>query len=129
MQSQSRFLDDLAQLMTSAMGVAQGARQEAESVLKNRFERIMGDYDFVAREEFDVVQEMATRARQENESLKARTNELETELESVKQELTALKSDTAYRNQRSVEQRHGVGGSKETTKPAKKKVVKNKKRY
>lgn len=129
MQSQSRFLDDLAQLMTSAMGVAQGARQEAESVLKSRFERIMGDYDFVAREEFDVVQEMAARARQENESLQARTNELEIELESVKQELTALKSDTAYRNQRSAEQRHGAEVSKETTKPIKKKVVKKIKRY
>jgi hypothetical protein len=34
MQSRNKFLDDLAQLMTNAMGVAQGAREEAETALK-----------------------------------------------------------------------------------------------
>ena len=81
-----------------AMGVAQGARQEAESVVKNRFERLMSDYDFVMREEFDIVLEMAARARQENESLKARMSELEDEFEDIKKELTALQTDTATRN-------------------------------
>ena len=32
MQTRNKFLDDMSQLMTNAMGVAQGAKTEAETV-------------------------------------------------------------------------------------------------
>ena len=35
MQSRSKILDDVSQLMTNAMGVAQGAREEAETAIKS----------------------------------------------------------------------------------------------
>ena len=34
MQTRNKFLDDMSQLMTNAMGVAQGARTEAETLLR-----------------------------------------------------------------------------------------------
>jgi hypothetical protein len=34
MQSRNKFLDDMSQLMTNAMGVAQGAKTEAETAMK-----------------------------------------------------------------------------------------------
>jgi BMFP domain-containing protein YqiC len=72
MQTRNKFLDDMSQLMTNAMGVAQGAKTEAETAIKSVFDRWMADRDFVTREEFDAVRAMAQKAREENEALKAR---------------------------------------------------------
>ena len=35
MQTRNKMLDDISQLMTNAMGVAQGAREEAETAVKS----------------------------------------------------------------------------------------------
>jgi hypothetical protein len=77
MQPGNRILDDLSKLMTNAMGVAQGARAEAETAVKSLMDRWFADRDFVTREEFDAVRAMAQKAREENEALKARIEALE----------------------------------------------------
>ena len=77
MQSRNKILDDVSQLMTNAMGVAQGAREEAETAVKSIIDRWLADHNFVTREEFDAVKAMAQKAREENENLKARVDALE----------------------------------------------------
>lgn len=77
MQSRNKILDDISQLMTNAMGVAQGARTEAETAMKSLLDRWLADRDFVTREEFDAVRLMAQKAREENEALKARFDALD----------------------------------------------------
>ena len=77
MQTRNKFLDDMSQLMTNAMGVAQGARTEAETAMKSMLDRWLAERDFVTREEFDAVRAMAQKAREENEALKARLDALE----------------------------------------------------
>jgi BMFP domain-containing protein YqiC len=77
MQSRNKIFDDLSQLMTNAMGVAQGAKTEAETAFKGFVDRWMADRDFVTREEFDAVRAMAQKAREENEALAARLAALE----------------------------------------------------
>ncbi len=77
MQSRSKILDDVSQLMTNAMGVAQGAREEAETAIKSIIDRWLADHDFVTREEFDAVKAMAQKAREENDDLKARLDAIE----------------------------------------------------
>ncbi|KRS13157.1 pyrroline-5-carboxylate reductase [Roseovarius atlanticus] len=77
MQTRNKVLDDISQLMTNAMGVAQGARQEAETAMSSMVDRWLTDRDFVTREEFDAVRAMAQKAREENEALKARLDALE----------------------------------------------------
>lgn len=77
MQSRNKLLDDMAQLMTNAMGVAQGARAEAETAFKGLMDRWLADRDFITREEFDAVRSMAQKAREENEALRARVAALE----------------------------------------------------
>ncbi|MEZ5716211.1 MAG: accessory factor UbiK family protein [Paracoccaceae bacterium] len=77
MQTRNKFLDDMSQLMTNAMGVAQGAKTEAETAMKSFVDRWLADRDFVTREEFDAVRAMAVKAREENEALKARLDALE----------------------------------------------------
>ena len=66
--------------MTDAASVAQGVRREAETVFRTQMERFVADLDLVKREEFDVVREMASKARAENEALAARVAELEAKL-------------------------------------------------
>ena len=54
MQTNNKFFDDMSKVMTSAMGVAQGAKEEAETTMKSWIDRWLADRDFVTREEFDV---------------------------------------------------------------------------
>ena len=77
MQTRNKMFDDISQLMTNAMGVAQGARDEAETAMKGIMDRWLADRDFVTREEFDAVRAMAQKVREENEALKARLDALE----------------------------------------------------
>ena len=77
MQTRNKILDDISQLMTNAMGVAQGAKDEADTALKGMVDRWLADRDFVTREEFDAVRAMAQKAREENEALAARIDALE----------------------------------------------------
>ena len=77
MQTRSKFFDDMSQMMTNAMGVAQEAKDEAETAMKGMMDRWLSDRDFVTREEFDAVRAMAQKAREENEALKARLDALE----------------------------------------------------
>lgn len=67
----SRFFDDMSRLMTNAMGVAQGAKSEAETAMKGWMDRWLADRNLVTREEFEVVREMAIKARSENAELRA----------------------------------------------------------
>ncbi|MDA0186642.1 accessory factor UbiK family protein [Roseicyclus sp.] len=77
MQTRNKIMEDISQLMTNAMGVAQGAKEEAETAMKSLLDRWLADRDFVTREEFDAVRAMAQKAREENEALKARIAALE----------------------------------------------------
>jgi BMFP domain-containing protein YqiC len=77
MDNRNKIFDDISQLMTNAMGVAQGARDEANTALKGMMDRWLADRDLVTREEFDAVRAMAQKAREENAALEARITALE----------------------------------------------------
>ena len=77
----NRFFDELAKVMTNAAGAAQGARREVDNLVRAQIERVLADIQIVQREEFDVVRDMASMARTENEALRARIAELEARLE------------------------------------------------
>ena len=77
MQTRNKFFDDVSQLMTNAMGVAQGAKTEAETAMSSMVDRWLAGRDFVTREEFDAVRAMAQKAREENAALMARIEALE----------------------------------------------------
>ncbi len=77
MQTKGRIFDDISQLMTNAMGVAQGARTEAETAMKGMLDRWLAERNLVTRDEFDAVRAMAQKAREENDTLRARIEALE----------------------------------------------------
>ena len=72
MQTRNKILDYISQFITNAMGVAQGAKEEADTALKGLVDRWLAYRDFVTRDEFDAVRAMAQKAREENEELKKR---------------------------------------------------------
>jgi len=76
MQTRNKLLDDLSKVFTNAMGVAQGAKTEADTALNGVLDRWLSQRDFVTREEFDVVRAMAVKAREENELLRASIEKL-----------------------------------------------------
>lgn len=77
MQTKNKIFDDISQLMTNAMGVAQGAKDEAQTAMSSLMDRWLADRDLVTREEFDAVRAMAQKAREENDALSARLDALE----------------------------------------------------
>lgn len=76
-QPRNKIFDDLSQLMTNAMGVAQGARSEAETAMRTWIDRWVAERNLVTRDEFEAVRAMAVKAREENEALTARIAVLE----------------------------------------------------
>jgi len=76
----SRFFDEIAKLMSNASGAAQGVRKEIDTRVQNQVERVLNNLNVVKREEFDVVRDMAEKARTENAKLAERIAELEKKL-------------------------------------------------
>ena len=80
MQTDNPLLDSLARLFTDAAGAANSVRNEIDTFMRQRLEKLVTDMDFVLREEFEAVKAMAANARGENERLAARLAELESRL-------------------------------------------------
>ena len=80
MQTRNRLLGDIARVANGAAGVATGMRDEIESIVQQRLERVLSRLNLVTREEFDVIKELAVKARQEQEALQKRLDEIDKEL-------------------------------------------------
>lgn len=77
MQSENPFIADVVKLMNSAAGTLAGVTREARDSARERVKETLGGLDFVSREEFDAVKDLAAKAREEVEDLKARIAALE----------------------------------------------------
>ena len=76
----SRFFDEVSKLMTGAAGAAQGVRKEIDTIVQTQVERVLNNLNIVKREDFEVVKDMAEKARLENSKLETRIAELEKKL-------------------------------------------------
>lgn len=82
-QPTNRLFDEFAKLMTDAAGTAQGVKREAENAFRSQMERFLADMDLVKRDDFDAVQEMASRARTENAVLREQVEKLEKRIDEL----------------------------------------------
>lgn len=80
MQSENPILADLAKLLNSAAGTMAGMGREARDAARERVKEAVGGLEFVSREEFDAVKDMAAKAREEVDALKKRLADLEAKL-------------------------------------------------
>ncbi|MBO9516641.1 MAG: accessory factor UbiK family protein [Porphyrobacter sp.] len=80
MQSENPLIADFVKLANAAAGTLAGMTREAREGARERVKETFGGLDFVSREEFEAVKEMASRAREESAKLEARVAELEAKL-------------------------------------------------
>jgi BMFP domain-containing protein YqiC len=81
MQTENRLFDDLARVAGGAFSTLTSLREEIETRVRERVERLLADMDLVPREEFEAVKAMAQKARMEQEAMAERLAVLERRLE------------------------------------------------
>ena len=67
--ARNKILDDVSQLVSGLGVAAQGMREELAQTLRGMLDTMLADGALVTREEFEVVREMAEKARAENQRL------------------------------------------------------------
>jgi BMFP domain-containing protein YqiC len=84
MQTENRLFDDLARVASGALSTLAGLREEIETRVRERIERLAAEMDLVTREEHEAVRAMAAKARAEQEETRARLEALEAELKALR---------------------------------------------
>ena len=74
--ARNKILDDVSQLVSGLGVAAQGVREELAQTLRGMLDTMLADGGLVTREEFEVVREMAEKARAENQRLQEEINAL-----------------------------------------------------
>lgn len=77
MQSENPLIADFVKMANAAAGTFAGMTREARESGRERLKEALGGLDFVSREEFDAVKDMAAKAREQAEALEARVAALE----------------------------------------------------
>ncbi|HYD24812.1 MAG TPA: accessory factor UbiK family protein [Croceibacterium sp.] len=77
MQSENPLIADLVKMANAAAGTFAGMTREARDAARERMKEAFGGLDFVSREEFDAVKDMASRCREDCAQLEARIAALE----------------------------------------------------
>ena len=67
MQSENPIIADFVKVANSAAGTLAGMGREARENAREKMKEAMGGIDFVSREEFDAVKDMAAKAREQAE--------------------------------------------------------------
>ena len=80
MQSENPIIADFVKVANSAAGTLAGMGREARETARARMKEAMGGLDFVSREEFDAVKDMASLAREKVDILEAKIAALEAKI-------------------------------------------------
>ena len=76
MANQNPLLDDIAGLMTGAMGAARTAGEEAKTLMQSQAARMIADMDLASREEIDAIKALLQTALERIDALEAEVAEL-----------------------------------------------------
>ncbi len=77
MSTKNPMLDDLAGLMTGAMGAARAAGEEMKTAGQSRVRAMIADMDLASREEIEALKAIAVQALERVEALEKRLDKLE----------------------------------------------------
>jgi BMFP domain-containing protein YqiC len=80
MQTDNRFLDDLAKVASGALGSVSGVKHEVEVRIQQQLEKLLARMNLVPREEFDAMKAVAQAAREAQIRLETRVAALEARL-------------------------------------------------
>ena len=77
MATTNPLLDDIAGLMTGALGAARTAGEEAKTAAQARVRALIADMDLAGRDEVEALKALAVSALEKVEALEKRVAELE----------------------------------------------------
>ena len=77
MSAKSPMIDDLAGLMTGAMGAARAAGEEMKTAGQSRVRAMIADMDLASRDEIEALKAIAVQALERVEALEKRLEKLE----------------------------------------------------
>lgn len=109
MQSDNRFLDDLAKVASGALGSVSGMKHEVEVRLQQQIERLVARMNLVPREEFDAMKAVAQAAREAQIRLEARVAALEARQKAEADILAANLVDAPAKDEAPPAQESGAG--------------------
>ncbi|MCE2576096.1 accessory factor UbiK family protein [Komagataeibacter sp. FNDCR2] len=89
MSARPRILDDLAGVAGGAFSALTGVREEIGAIVRARVDETLSGLNLVRRDEFEVVREMASRARQAQASLESQITRLEERVSDLEASLTS----------------------------------------
>ncbi len=76
-QFSGKVMDDFARMATGAFSAFQGFRTHIKDEVRSHINKFVAEMDFVPRDEFEIIEEMAKKARLENQKLAKRLDALE----------------------------------------------------
>ena len=91
MQTENKLIDDFVKMVNATAGTLAGVSREAKSSIRQKTRDFVGSMEFVSREEFEAVKEMAAAARDEAEELKTRIETLEAKKSASKSKVSSSK--------------------------------------
>ena len=77
MQKDNKFLEDMARLASGAAGGFMSMKRDIEAMVSAQLEKLLQKMNLVTKEEFDTVQRMLAKAREEQVEIKKRLDRLE----------------------------------------------------
>lgn len=77
MQKDNKWFDDMAKLASGAAGGVIELKRELDRMVAAQMEKFLSNMQWVKRDEFNAVKEMAAKARAEQERLEKRLEALE----------------------------------------------------
>tara|TARA_Y100000768_G_scaffold326048_1_gene263215 strand:+ start:200 stop:475 length:276 start_codon:yes stop_codon:yes gene_type:complete len=83
MSREKHFIDDLTRVASGAIGAIGNVKGEVEAKFKETIQRFLDDMDYVPREEFEVVRDLAQKAREQNLMLEEKVRLLDKKIESL----------------------------------------------
>ncbi|PPR77639.1 MAG: hypothetical protein CFH01_01437 [Alphaproteobacteria bacterium MarineAlpha2_Bin1] len=86
MSREKHFIDDLTRIATGAMGAIGNVKGEVEAKFKETVQKFLDEMDYVSREEFEVVRELAQKFSEQNIILDKKVKALEKKIESISQD-------------------------------------------
>ena len=92
MSDRPRILDDLAGVAGGAFSALAGVREEIGAIVRARVDETLGSLNLVRRDEFEVVREVASRARQAQATMESQIARLEERGSDLEASLTAPSS-------------------------------------
>lgn len=77
MQTDNRIFDDIARVASGALNALGGVKDEIETRVRERIERLAAEMELVTRDELDAAKAVAVKARAAQEDLEAKVAALE----------------------------------------------------